>query len=209
MAEPARFQRRGDPANNGFSDVGNKLARRLTNCGNAVATTRGAQGVAPPGAIWSSQAFPRRSSNARNRALAFNVPCSLNSQEMLALEMLDCRRFRLGAFLTTTRGTTYRFLLTLTAAAAILTATSLMPKGAAAIPLGERADIATADRQVEGSNDRNVYQCQFRGEYGQGLRERVERLRRERQERRERAERERRERRERLEQERRERRERH
>ena len=104
MAEPARFQRRGDPANNGFSDVGNKLARRLTNCGNAVATTRGAQGVAPPGAIWSSQAFPRRSSNARNRALAFNVPCSLNSQEMLALEMLDCRRFRLGAFLTTTKG---------------------------------------------------------------------------------------------------------
>ena len=119
---------------------------------------------------------------------------------MLALEMLDSRRFRLGAFVTTTKGDNmyHRFLLTLTAAAAILTATSLMPKGAAAIPLGERADIAAADRQVDGSNGRNAYQCQFRGEYGQGLREelreRVERLRRERQERRERAERERRER---------------
>ena len=100
---------------------------------------------------------------------------------MLALEMLDSRRFRLGAFLTTTKGDNmYRFLLTLTATAAILTATSLMPKGAAAIPLGERAVIATADGPVDGSNGRNVYQCQFRGEYGQGLRERVERLRRER-----------------------------
>ena len=102
----------------------------------------------------------------------------------------------------------YRFLLTLTAAAAILTAASLMPNGAVAIPLGERADIATADRQVDGSDGRDVYQCQFRGEYGQGLRERLERLRREREERRERTERERRERREHLEQERRERRER-
>ena len=106
----------------------------------------------------------------------------------------------------------YRFLLTLTATAAILTAASLMPNGAAAIPLGERADIATADRQVDGSDGRDVYQCQFRSEYGQGLREalreRLERLRREREERRQRAERERRERREHLEQERRERRER-
>jgi len=104
----------------------------------------------------------------------------------------------------------YRFLLTLTAAVAILTAASLMPNGAAAMLLGERAD--TADRKVDGSDGRDVYQCQFRGEYGQGLREelreRIERLRRERQERRERAERERRERREHLEQERRERRER-
>ena len=88
-----------------------------------------------------------------------------------------------------------RFLLILTATAAILTAASLMPNGAAAIPLGEQADIATADRQVHGSDGRVVYQCQFRGEYGQGLRERFERLRRERQERRERAEHERRERR--------------
>ena len=106
----------------------------------------------------------------------------------------------------------YRFLLTLTAPGALLTTASLMPNVAAAIPLGARADIATAARQVGGSVGRDVYQCQFRGEYGQGLRERVERLRRERQERRERAERERRERRERLErleQERRERRERH
>jgi len=106
----------------------------------------------------------------------------------------------------------YRFLLTLTAAAAILTAASLTPNGAAAMPLGERADIATAHRQVDGSDGRDVYQCQFRGEYAQGLREelreRRERLRREREERRERAERERRERREHLEQERRERRER-
>ena len=104
----------------------------------------------------------------------------------------------------------YRFLLTLTASAAVLTAALLMPNAAAAIPLGERADIATPYKHIDDSNE-----CQFRGEYGQEreglrerLRERLERLRHERAERRARADRERAERRERLERERRERRER-
>jgi hypothetical protein len=100
-------------------------------------------------------------------------------------------------------------LLTLTATAAILTTASLMPNGAAAIPLGGRGDIAKSYKPTDGSNGQGLDQCQFRGEYGQGLRERLrerlERLRRERAERRERLERERRERRER-EHERRERR---
>jgi hypothetical protein len=100
----------------------------------------------------------------------------------------------------------YRFLLTLTATAAILTTASLMPNGAAASPVGQRADIAKTYKQADGLN--GLDQCQFHGEYGQDLRERRERVEQERRERRERVEQERRERRERVEQERRERRER-
>lgn len=102
----------------------------------------------------------------------------------------------------------YRFLLTLTATAAILATVSLIPNGAAANPVGKRADIAKTYKQTDGANGQGFDQCQFRGEYGQELRERIERLRRERAERRERLEHERRERRERFEQGRRERRER-
>ena len=100
-----------------------------------------------------------------------------------------------------------RFLLTLTATATILMTASLMPNGAAASPASKRADIAMY-KQAGGANGQGLDQCQFRGEYGQELRERIERLRRERAERRERLEQERRERRERFEHERRERRER-
>jgi hypothetical protein len=83
----------------------------------------------------------------------------------------------------------YRFLLTLTATAAILATASLMPNGAAGSPVGQRADIAKTYKQTDGLN--GLDQCQFRGEYGQDLRERRERLE---QERRERLEQERRER---------------
>jgi hypothetical protein len=49
-----------------------------------------------------------------------------------------------------------------------------------ASPVGQRADIAKTYRQTDGLN--GLDQCQFRGEYGQDLRERRERLEHERHE---------------------------
>ena len=95
----------------------------------------------------------------------------------------------------------YRLLLTATAAAAILTTASLIPNGAAAIPLGGLTDILIALEEVnpiekvalcfyfDGWNGPGLYQCGYRRRFGEGY------VRREREERRERFEdRERRER---------------
>ena len=76
----------------------------------------------------------------------------------------------------------YRFLLTLTATAAILTTASLMPDGAAADPGGEQASIAKAHKQTAGL--KGLDRCQFYGQEGD-RRERLEQERRERRERRE------------------------
>jgi hypothetical protein len=94
-----------------------------------------------------------------------------------------------------------RLLLTGTAAMAILTTALLIPSSAAAIPLGEPADIPLALEQVnpiekvalcfylDGWNGPGLYECGYRRRFGEGF------IRREREERRERFEdRERRER---------------
>jgi hypothetical protein len=87
----------------------------------------------------------------------------------------------------------YRLLLTATAATAILTAASLMPNSATAIPLGE-LDIPIALDQVtpiekaalcfylDGWNGPGLYQCGYQRRHGEGF------VRREREERRERFE---------------------
>ena len=104
----------------------------------------------------------------------------------------------------------FRLLLTGTAAVAVLTAASLIPNRAAAIPLSGLADIPLAQKQVEkvalcfyfdGWNGPGLYQCGYRHRFGEGF------IRREREERGERFE-DRRERRDRFEG-RRERRERY
>jgi hypothetical protein len=107
----------------------------------------------------------------------------------------------------------HRMLLTGAAALAILTTASVMPNGAAAIPLSGLTEVPLALQQanpiekvalcfyLDGWNGPGLYECGYRRRYGEGF------IRREREERRERFE-DRRERRERFE-DRRERRERY
>src|SRR5258708_39995017 len=95
----------------------------------------------------------------------------------------------------------YRLLLTGTAAVAILTTASLMPKRAAAIPRSGLADIPLASEQVnpiekaalcfylDGWNGPGLYQCGYGRRYGEGFVPREREERRERFEDRERHER--------------------